>query len=185
MPCWTCRPTRPPSPSSRPRCARLPAPCTALNPLPKARADTSVRVPCASLPVKRSLDQCSAAPAHVSCARGVRPAGRVRDSQSLSAASETGAPRHSLPEQAGAARQVLKSVAGQSAFQLAVMYALVFHGDALFGVPAAASVQGASVHYTLVFNAFVMMQLFNQAGALLMLNGLPHLRCETTTAAYQ
>ena len=59
--------------------------------------------------------------------------------------------------------QVLKSVAGQSAFQLAVMYALVFHGDALFGVPSAASVQGPSVHYTLVFNAFVMMQLFNQA----------------------
>lgn len=60
-------------------------------------------------------------------------------------------------------RQVLKSVAGQSALQLAVMYALVFHGDALFGVPPAASVPGPSVHYTLVFNAFVMMQLFNQA----------------------
>ena len=54
-------------------------------------------------------------------------------------------------------------MAGQSAFQLAAMYALVFHGDALFGVPPAASVQGPSVHYTLVFNAFVMMQLFNQA----------------------
>lgn len=56
-------------------------------------------------------------------------------------------------------------MAGQSAFQLAAMYALVFHGDALFGVPPAASVQGPSVHYTLVFNAFVMMQLFNQARA--------------------
>ena len=54
-------------------------------------------------------------------------------------------------------------MAGQSVFQLAVMYALVFHGDALFGVPPAAAVQGPSVHYTLVFNAFVMMQLFNQA----------------------
>lgn len=64
---------------------------------------------------------------------------------------------------APARRQVLKSVAGQSAFQLAAMYALVFHGDALFGVPPAAAVQGPSVHYTLVFNAFVMMQLFNQA----------------------
>jgi len=61
---------------------------------------------------------------------------------------------------------VLKSVAGQSAFQLAVMYALVVHGDAVFGVPAAAAAPGASVHYTLVFNAFVMMQLFNQARAL-------------------
>lgn len=109
------------------------------------------------------MHQCSAAPAHVSCARGFRPAGRVHDSRSLSAATETGAPLHSLHERMGVARQVLKSVAGQSAFQLAVMYALVFHGDALFGVPAATSVQGASVHYTLVFNAFVMMQLFNQA----------------------
>jgi hypothetical protein len=60
---------------------------------------------------------------------------------------------------------VLKSVAGQSAFQLAVMYGLVTHGDAVFGVPAAAAAPGASVHYTLVFNAFVMMQLFNQARA--------------------
>ena len=76
-------------------------------------------------------------------------------------------------------------MAGQSAFQLAVMYALVFHGDALFGVPAATSVQGASVHYTLVFNAFVMMQLFNQAGARVTLHCLLHLRCETTTTAYQ
>ncbi len=67
---------------------------------------------------------------------------------------------------AGRATQVLKSVAGQSAFQLAVMYALVVHGDAVFGVPAAAAAPGASVHYTLVFNAFVMMQLFNQARAL-------------------
>lgn len=61
------------------------------------------------------------------------------------------------------APQVLKSIAGQSAFQLAVMFALVVHGDALFGVPPAAAAHGASVHYTLVFNAFVMMQLFNQA----------------------
>ncbi|KAK9845411.1 hypothetical protein WJX81_005835 [Elliptochloris bilobata] len=60
---------------------------------------------------------------------------------------------------------VLKSVAGQSVFQLAVMCVLVFHGDALFGVPAAASLQGPSAHYTLVFNAFVMMQLFNQVNA--------------------
>lgn len=44
------------------------------------------------------------------------------------------------------------------------MATLVFKGDAIFGVPAAASVQGPSEHYTIVFNAFVMMQLFNQVG---------------------
>ena len=56
------------------------------------------------------------------------------------------------------------------------MAALVFKGDAIFGVPSAASVQGPSEHYTIVFNAFVMMQLFNQVGgrgvvAFLLLSG--------------
>ena len=58
--------------------------------------------------------------------------------------------------------QVTKHILGQSAFQLGVMYILVFFGDQLFGVPSASSVHGASQHYTLVFNAFVLMQLFNQ-----------------------
>ena len=51
---------------------------------------------------------------------------------------------------------------GQSMFQLAIMYGLVFGGAGLFGVPEASSMQGPSQHYTLVFNAFVLMQLFNQ-----------------------
>jgi hypothetical protein len=63
--------------------------------------------------------------------------------------------------------QVLKSVVGQSAFQLAVMWALVFSGPGIFGVPAASLADGPSEHYTLVFNAFVCMQLFNQARTLL------------------
>ena len=42
------------------------------------------------------------------------------------------------------------------------MYAAVFHADALFGVPNAGLADGPSLHYTLVFNVFVMMQLFNQ-----------------------
>ena len=58
--------------------------------------------------------------------------------------------------------QVLKSIAGQSAFQLLVMYALVFHGPAIFGVASASMVDGPSEAHTLVFNAFVLMQLFNQ-----------------------
>lgn len=45
------------------------------------------------------------------------------------------------------------------------MYGLVTHGDALFGVPSHAAVDGPSVHYTLVFNVFVLMQLFNQVRA--------------------
>ncbi len=62
--------------------------------------------------------------------------------------------------------QVTKHIVGQSVFQLAVMYALVFFGDQIFGVPRAHTVHGPSQHYTLVFNAFVLMQLFNQVRVL-------------------
>ena len=62
--------------------------------------------------------------------------------------------------------QVTKHIVGQSVFQLAVMYGLVFFGDQIFGVPSAHTVQGPSQHYTLVFNAFVLMQLFNQVRVL-------------------
>jgi Ca2+ transporting ATPase len=58
--------------------------------------------------------------------------------------------------------QVLKNIAGQSFFQLLVMYALVFHGDSIFSIPSAVATEGPSIHYTLVFNTFVLMQLFNQ-----------------------
>lgn len=58
--------------------------------------------------------------------------------------------------------QIVKSIVGQSVFQLGVMYALVYHADAIFGVPKAGLMDGPSVHYTLVFNTFVLMQLFNQ-----------------------
>ena len=73
--------------------------------------------------------------------------------------------QHPLPTCAApACLQVVKNIVSQSTFQLAVMAALVFRGDVIFGVPSAASVQGPSEHYTIVFNAFVMMQLFNQVG---------------------
>ena len=58
--------------------------------------------------------------------------------------------------------QVTKHIVGQSLFQLAVMYGLVVYGDQLFGVANGHSVHGPSQHYTIVFNAFVIMQLFNQ-----------------------
>ena len=63
--------------------------------------------------------------------------------------------------------QVSKHIIGQSIFQLGVMYGLVAYGAPLFGVPEATSVQGPSQHYTIVFNAFVLMQLFNQVGMVL------------------
>ncbi|GAB4821345.1 hypothetical protein N2152v2_008391 [Parachlorella kessleri] len=59
----------------------------------------------------------------------------------------------------------VKHILGQALFQLAVMAALVFHPQ-LLGVPDHATLAGApSEHYTIVFNAFVLMQLFNQVNA--------------------
>jgi P-type Ca2+ transporter type 2B len=55
-----------------------------------------------------------------------------------------------------------RNIIGQGVFQLGLMYALVTRGDAIFNVPAHASVDGPSVHYTIVFNIFVLLQLFNQ-----------------------
>ncbi len=55
-----------------------------------------------------------------------------------------------------------RNIIGQGVFQLGLMYALVTHGDAIFSVPAHASVDGPSVNYTIVFNIFVLLQLFNQ-----------------------
>ena len=58
-----------------------------------------------------------------------------------------------------------RHITGQAVFQLAVMFTLVTRGDSIFGVPSHSALSGApSEHYTLVFNAFVLMQLFNQAG---------------------
>lgn len=56
-----------------------------------------------------------------------------------------------------------RNIVGQAMFQLAVMYTLVMHGDTIFGVPSHSALEGLpSQHFTIVFNAFVIMQLFNQ-----------------------
>ena len=61
---------------------------------------------------------------------------------------------------------MVKGIVGQGIFQLGVMYALVFHGHTIFGVASGSETSGSpSVHYTLVFNTFVLMQLFNQVNA--------------------
>lgn len=54
--------------------------------------------------------------------------------------------------------QILKGIIGQCVFQLSVMYALVFHIDAVFQIPKDATV----LHGTIIFNTFVLMQLVNQ-----------------------
>lgn len=58
----------------------------------------------------------------------------------------------------------VKHIVGQALYQLVVMYLLVFHAPALLGVPDHAAVVGPSEHYTIVFNAFVQMQVGGHGG---------------------
>eukprot|EP00899_Mesostigma_viride_P028596 jgi/Mesvir1/8921/Mv14206-RA.1 len=60
--------------------------------------------------------------------------------------------------------QMIKNIAGQALYQIMVMWVLIFNGETLFGIPCGRGLFGEepTVHYTIVFNAFVMMQLFNQ-----------------------
>jgi len=59
-----------------------------------------------------------------------------------------------------------RNIIGQGVFQLSIMYSLVQYGDVIFNVPNHSVTGGdPSVHYTLVFNIFVMLQLFNQVNA--------------------
>ena len=63
---------------------------------------------------------------------------------------------------------LLRNIVGQAVFQLGVMWTLVSRGDVIFGVPAHSSLGGApSEQYTIVFNTFVLLQLFNQACAVM------------------
>jgi len=58
-----------------------------------------------------------------------------------------------------------KHILGQAAFQLAIMAWLLGPGPDLLDIPRHVVGMGPSVHHTLVFNTFVMMQLFNQVNA--------------------
>eukprot|EP00741_Cyanophora_paradoxa_P023640 tig00021608_g22834.t1 len=59
-----------------------------------------------------------------------------------------------------------RAIAGQAAYQLAVLLLLLYFGPGWLGIPAgyAGTDHGhsASVHFTVIFNAFVWMQLFNE-----------------------
>ena len=51
---------------------------------------------------------------------------------------------------------------GQSLYQVVVTMVLFFLGPSLLDVEAGHDIDGASIHYTIIFNAFVWMQLFNE-----------------------
>lgn len=65
-------------------------------------------------------------------------------------------------------RRMALNIIGQTVYQLAMLFLLVFYGDVMFQVPSGRGQplnSPPSVHYTLVFNTFVFMQLFNQVSS--------------------
>lgn len=65
-------------------------------------------------------------------------------------------------------RRMMRMIVGVGLFQLIVMLVLVFAGDKIFNVPSGRNQDGGedpSVHYTIVFTAFVIMTIFNQINA--------------------
>lgn len=61
-----------------------------------------------------------------------------------------------------------KNIVGQSLYQLAVVFGILFYGDKLFDIESGRNAglrDPPSVHFTMVFNAFVMMTLFNEINA--------------------
>lgn len=60
---------------------------------------------------------------------------------------------------------MLKHVLGQAVYQLGVLAWLLACAPSALGIPAHLPGEGPSLQHTLVFNAFVVMQLFNQVNA--------------------
>lgn len=65
-------------------------------------------------------------------------------------------------------RTMAKNIIGQAVYQLTVIFALLFVGDQLFDVPSGRNAQEEGIkspHFTMIFNTFVMMTMFNEINA--------------------
>ncbi|OQR84323.1 P-type ATPase (P-ATPase) Superfamily [Achlya hypogyna] len=66
-------------------------------------------------------------------------------------------------------KKMAKHIVGQGIFQLVVLFVLTFAGDSILGVPSGRKGEytgtGPSEHYTMIFNSFVFLQLFNEINA--------------------
>ncbi|XP_014227318.1 plasma membrane calcium-transporting ATPase 2 isoform X1 [Trichogramma pretiosum] len=66
-------------------------------------------------------------------------------------------------------RTMMKNILGQAVYQLTVIFALLFVGDKMLDIPSgrgvAAAGGGPTQHFTIIFNTFVMMTLFNEFNA--------------------
>ncbi|XP_050530800.1 plasma membrane calcium-transporting ATPase 2 isoform X3 [Daktulosphaira vitifoliae] len=65
-------------------------------------------------------------------------------------------------------RTMMKNIIGQTVYQLTVIFSLLFFGDKLLDIPTglgAKDVANPTQHFTIIFNTFVMMTLFNEINA--------------------
>ncbi|XP_074866164.1 plasma membrane calcium-transporting ATPase 1-like [Carettochelys insculpta] len=65
-------------------------------------------------------------------------------------------------------RTMMKNILGQSFYQLVVIFTLVFTGEKLFDIDSGRNAplhSPPSMHYTIVFNTFVLMQICNEINA--------------------
>uniref|UniRef100_A0A8C9QRF3 Calcium-transporting ATPase n=1 Tax=Scleropages formosus TaxID=113540 RepID=A0A8C9QRF3_SCLFO len=65
-------------------------------------------------------------------------------------------------------RTMMKNILGHAVFQLTIIFTLLFAGEKFFDIESGRNAplhSPPSEHYTIVFNVFVMMQLFNEVNA--------------------
>ncbi|XP_075967842.1 plasma membrane calcium-transporting ATPase 1 isoform X3 [Anarhichas minor] len=65
-------------------------------------------------------------------------------------------------------RTMMKNILGQGVFQLIIIFTLLFAGEKIFDIDSGRNTPlhaPPSEHYTIVFNTFVLMQLFNEINA--------------------
>ncbi|XP_063792391.1 plasma membrane calcium-transporting ATPase 3 isoform X1 [Pseudophryne corroboree] len=65
-------------------------------------------------------------------------------------------------------RTMMKNILGHAAYQLVIIFTLLFAGEIFFDIDSGRNAplhSPPSEHYTIIFNTFVMMQLFNEINA--------------------
>ncbi|XP_030403945.1 plasma membrane calcium-transporting ATPase 3 isoform X6 [Gopherus evgoodei] len=65
-------------------------------------------------------------------------------------------------------RTMMKNILGHSVYQLSIIFTLLFAGEMIFNIDSGRNAPlhaPPSEHYTIIFNTFVLMQLFNEVNA--------------------
>lgn len=65
-------------------------------------------------------------------------------------------------------RTMMKNILGQAIYQLTIIFSLLFVGDKLLDIESGRGAEfgsGPTAHFTIIFNSFVMMTLFNEFNA--------------------